>query len=661
LAARGFAAAALNGDVVQSQRERLIEHLRAGKLNILVATDVAARGLDVDRISHVINYDIPYDTEAYVHRIGRTGRAGRSGEAILFVAPRERRMLMFIEQATRQKIEQMRMPTAEAINDKRIAAFKNRIADTLATMESDPELPLLRAMVEQFILEQGANPVDVAAGLARMVHGAAPFLLTVKAPRSRVEPGHRDYRASDEERGEEQADVVSHAEKRPAHQADHPEGGPRKKRLEGQMASSATKPGRPFPRRSTETPTSVGSEEPGGGISEPRRPRTRSREERVEGLTPFRVEIGRNHGVQPGNLVGAIAGESGLDSSFIGRIKLFDEYSLVDLPTDLSDKTLTLLKGVRVLGRPLNISRASGEEVAAMTSSPRSARRSSSAPGPRPFASRERPDVEPKRGPVLSRETTDVSDKREKPEKHEKPERPKKPETSEKTDRAEKVEKIEGTEKLEKTVRSEKFPELEKPDRPEKKEKLEKSGEPEKPEKLEKPEKSERPERSKGTTDPDKPLRPARRDWSEKSPKPWQGDRPDQRGRPARPAKPGGSQASAGSSESEQRPENEDKPAKPAFKRKGMTISERRARKAHEARPRREDRSRDHRASSSDEPARPRPRHGSPGSSGTQPPTRRTGFGAGPGPRPDKGLAASRKVKRLTGREMPKRRTPNPT
>ncbi|RLA38145.1 MAG: ATP-dependent helicase, partial [Gammaproteobacteria bacterium] len=137
LEARGYAATALNGDMPQPQRERTIEHLRSGKLDIVVATDVAARGLDVERITHVINYDIPYDPEAYVHRIGRTGRAGRTGQAILFVAPRERRMLRIIEQATRQQITPMRMPTREDVTDRRVARFKELLDETLESQELD--------------------------------------------------------------------------------------------------------------------------------------------------------------------------------------------------------------------------------------------------------------------------------------------------------------------------------------------------------------------------------------------------------------------------------------------------------------------------------------------------------------------------------------------
>ena len=132
LEARGFAAAPLNGDIPQSQRERTVARLKAGQIDILVATDVAARGLDVERISHVVNYDVPYDSESYVHRIGRTGRAGRKGEAILFIAPRERNMLRVIERATRQTIEPMNLPTVDAVNALRIAKFKLRVSETVA-------------------------------------------------------------------------------------------------------------------------------------------------------------------------------------------------------------------------------------------------------------------------------------------------------------------------------------------------------------------------------------------------------------------------------------------------------------------------------------------------------------------------------------------------
>ena len=174
LEARGFLSAPLSGDVAQSQRERTIQRLKTGKLNIIVATDVAARGLDVDRISHVINYDIPHDTESYVHRIGRTGRAGRSGEAILFVSPRERRMLNTIEKATKQKIELMELPSTEIINDQRIARFQQRITDTLAV----EDLGLYYQIIEHYRQEHNVPALEIASALAKMVQGNAPLLLT---------------------------------------------------------------------------------------------------------------------------------------------------------------------------------------------------------------------------------------------------------------------------------------------------------------------------------------------------------------------------------------------------------------------------------------------------------------------------------------------------
>ena len=177
LEARGYLCAALNGDISQSMREATLSQLKSGELDILVATDVAARGLDVDRISHVINYDVPYDPEAYVHRIGRTGRAGRSGEAILFVTPRERRMLRAIENVTRQEIELLELPTTEMINDQRIARFKQAITDTLA----ENDLGFFMDLMDQYRQEHDVPALDIAAALAKMVQGEAPMLLAEKA------------------------------------------------------------------------------------------------------------------------------------------------------------------------------------------------------------------------------------------------------------------------------------------------------------------------------------------------------------------------------------------------------------------------------------------------------------------------------------------------
>jgi ATP-dependent RNA helicase DeaD len=176
LAARGFAAAPLNGDLQQAQRERTIAQLKNGQIDILVATDVAARGLDVERISHVVNFDVPYDTESYVHRIGRTGRAGRSGEAILFIAPRERNMLRLIERATRQPIEAMTLPSVDDVNARRVAKFKERLQAALAAGAGAP----YRTVVESFVSESGADLTEVAAALAALAQDKGSLLLTTR-------------------------------------------------------------------------------------------------------------------------------------------------------------------------------------------------------------------------------------------------------------------------------------------------------------------------------------------------------------------------------------------------------------------------------------------------------------------------------------------------
>lgn len=186
LQARGYSAAALNGDITQAIRERTVMQLKKGKLDILVATDVAARGLDVERISHVINYDVPYDTESYVHRIGRTGRAGRSGDAILFVAPREKRLLHNIERATKQKISMLELPSTEVINDARIARFNQRITDTMAA----ENLSFFQQLMEQYQQEHNVPAVEIAAALAHLLQGDTPLLLThkpQKLPKNRKE------------------------------------------------------------------------------------------------------------------------------------------------------------------------------------------------------------------------------------------------------------------------------------------------------------------------------------------------------------------------------------------------------------------------------------------------------------------------------------------
>jgi len=288
LEARGYAAAPLNGDIPQKQREATVGRLKTGKLNILVATDVAARGLDIDRISHVINYDVPYDTESYVHRIGRTGRAGKTGEAILFISPRERRMLRSIERATRQKIEMMQLPSTEEINDKRIADFKQRITDTLAA----EDLGFYHQILEQYRQEHNVPALEIAAALARLVQKDTPLLIK-KSPKSK--PAPVDFESK-------------------------PDRGRSEKRQRGSNLKRAA-----F---------------------------------RVEeGMESFRIEVGDVHGVKPGNIVGAIANEAGIDGEFIGRIEIYEDFSTVDLPEGMPRDIFRELKKVWVAGQQLKIKR----------------------------------------------------------------------------------------------------------------------------------------------------------------------------------------------------------------------------------------------------------------------------------------------------------------
>ncbi|HEY7872537.1 MAG TPA: DEAD/DEAH box helicase [Rudaea sp.] len=323
LQARGFAAAAINGDIVQAQRERTIQQLKDGKLDILVATDVAARGLDVDRISHVLNYDIPTDTEAYVHRIGRTGRAGRSGEAILFVAPREKRMLQAIERATRQPISEMQLPSVEAVNDRRLTKFKQRITDTLASDDLAP----FRQLIEQYEHERNVPAVEIAAALARLVQGKQPLLL---------KPPEREARSF------EKPPRDAH---RPLHDRDTATASSFRRKPESSAFASAGKTLGPGFRRDDEIKQSHPRRD-----ERPRQPEA--------GFETYRIAVGNDHGVRPGNIVGAIANEAGLDSKHIGRIDIRDRYTLLDLPAGMPEETFRLLKTVRVAGQRLLISRA---------------------------------------------------------------------------------------------------------------------------------------------------------------------------------------------------------------------------------------------------------------------------------------------------------------
>lgn len=290
LEARGHSTSAINGDMSQQLRERAINNLKIGKLDILIATDVAARGLDVDRITHVVNYDIPYDTESYIHRIGRTGRAGRAGDAILFVSPRERRLLSNIEKATKKKVEEMQLPSTEYINNTRVNRFKQRITDTLTTQE----LSFFAQLIEQYQTEHDVPAVEIAAALAHISQGDTPLLIKDLPKRASRSNADRKNRPERERGGNENR--------------------PKRNKNQGQGRSSDIK------------------------------------------MEMYRIEVGNSHGVKPGNIVGAIANETGIDGDHIARIKIEENYSTVELPAGMPKELFQELKKVRVAGQQLNIS-----------------------------------------------------------------------------------------------------------------------------------------------------------------------------------------------------------------------------------------------------------------------------------------------------------------
>lgn len=307
LVARGFQATALNGDIPQAQRQRAVEKLKAGEIDILVATDVAARGLDVDRISHVINYDLPHDQEAYVHRIGRTGRAGRQGAAILLVSPSQRHVVRSLQRATGTEIEAINQPSVEAINQHRAERFKQRITEALDSRQ----IGTMTSLVQQYCQQTEREPSEVAAALAVMAIQDRRFFATQleepqlppagKGPRS----GKRSESSDRFNDSREPRDFRDSRGQRQPHAQRQSHGGYR-----------------------------------GGGETSQR----------------YRLEVGRSHGAQPGNLVGAIANESGLAGSDIGRIDMFDHFTIVSLPADLPPAVLQSIGRTWVAGRQLRLS-----------------------------------------------------------------------------------------------------------------------------------------------------------------------------------------------------------------------------------------------------------------------------------------------------------------
>jgi ATP-dependent RNA helicase DeaD len=301
LRARGFSAAAINGDIVQAQRERTIGQLRDGKLDILVATDVAARGLDVERISHVVNYDIPTDTESYVHRVGRTGRAGRAGDAISFVTPRERHLLKAIERATRQPLTQMRLPTVDDVNETRVAKFRDSITEALHS----EQVGFYRDLVTDYEQEHDVPATDIAAALAVLTHDDRPLLM-------QPDPEPAPARAFEGKR--QQTGAWDHEKGRRRDRDDRPkraEGGPRRARSQVPMAT-------------------------------------------------YRISVGKRHKVEPRQIVGAIANEGGLDRGDFGHIDIRGDHSLVELPVSLSEQTRAALERTRISGKLIELTPETG-------------------------------------------------------------------------------------------------------------------------------------------------------------------------------------------------------------------------------------------------------------------------------------------------------------
>ena len=294
LRARGYSAAAINGDIPQNLREKTVDRLKSGDLDILVATDVAARGLDVERISHVINYDLPIDTESYVHRIGRTGRAGRTGDAISFVTPREQRLLKAIEKATKQPLTQMPLPRVEEVNATRLSRFDDAIT---AALGEDQRIDTFRDIIAHYVRHHDVPETDVAAALAVVAQGKKPLLLD---------------EADDEKFARDRAQAAKFLD-------DGPERG-------------------------------------GRGQHDTRREREdRGPRERRDDLVMYRIEVGRRQRVQPGQIVGALANEGGLDRGDFGRIQIREDFSLVELPKRLSSSALEQLARTRIGGKPIEL------------------------------------------------------------------------------------------------------------------------------------------------------------------------------------------------------------------------------------------------------------------------------------------------------------------
>ena len=316
----GYDVAVLNGDVPQAQRERTIERLKSGQVDVLVATDVAARGLDVERISLVINYDIPFDSEAYVHRIGRTGRAGRSGDAILFLTPRERRFLGGMERAVGKPIEEMEVPSNATINQNRLDRMRTKLTNCLQTpASSEQERALLSEILQRVAQEQGSSPEQLALAALELSLVGKPLLLQGEENFQQVRqngPGRDGGRDGGRDSGRDFG------------------------RDRGRGREMGREVGRDVGRGAPRGERPVGPPE--------------------DNMERFRVELGWRDRIKPGNIVGAIANEAGLNGRAIGRIQIFDTHSTVDLPKGMPEDVFQGLRQLRVMNKPLQLSRFQG-------------------------------------------------------------------------------------------------------------------------------------------------------------------------------------------------------------------------------------------------------------------------------------------------------------
>ncbi|WP_338493270.1 DEAD/DEAH family ATP-dependent RNA helicase [Erwinia aphidicola] len=293
----GYNSAALNGDMNQALREQTLERLKDGRLDILIATDVAARGLDVERISLVVNYDIPMDAESYVHRIGRTGRAGRAGRALLFVENRERRLLRNIERTMKLTIPEVELPNAELLGERRLAKFAAKVQQQLESSD----LEQYRALLAKMQPEDELDIETLAAALLKMAQGERPLIVPADAPqRPRSQFRDRD-------------------ERREGGRGDRPERCPREPRSEA-----------------------AGD-----------RPRRERRD--VGDMEVYRIEVGRDDGVEVRHIVGAIANEGDISSRYIGNIKLFGTHSTIELPKGMPGDVLSHFTRTRILNKPMNM------------------------------------------------------------------------------------------------------------------------------------------------------------------------------------------------------------------------------------------------------------------------------------------------------------------